>query len=178
MLFKIEEEYFDGAVKVISSPVFSDERGIFSITYLEDEMRQLGLPPFVRDNFSRSAKNVIRGLHYQIFPPMGKLIRVTRGAAFIVAVDIRVSSPTFGQWHEMILSEKDNLQIWASEEFARGFCALEDNVDVQYKCSAHFNRIEDKVIRWDSFGIKWPIAKPILSERDRFAMTVDELYRH
>lgn len=169
MLFKIEEEFFDGAVKVISSPVFSDERGIFSFSYLEDEMKQFGLPPFVRDIFSRSAKNVIRGLHYQIFPPMGKLMRVTRGKAFMVAVDIRASSSTFGHWHDMILSEKDNLQIWAPADFARGFCALENNTDVQYKCSAHFNKVEDKVIRWDSFGIKWPIAEPILSEKDRYA---------
>ncbi len=172
MLFKVEEEYLDGAVKVISSPVFSDERGIFSITYLQNEMWQLGLPPFVRDNFSRSAKNVIRGLHYQLSPPMGKLMRVTRGKAFMVAVDIRVSSPTFGQWHEMVLSEKDNLQIWAPADFARGFCALENDTDVQYKCSAHFNQEEDKVIRWDSFGIKWPVAEPILSEKDRYATTV------
>jgi dTDP-4-dehydrorhamnose 3,5-epimerase len=167
-MFEIVTEAFNGDVKVISSPTFEDERGFLSVPYQEKEMLALGLPKFVRELHSRSAKNVIRGLHYQN-PPMGKLIRVTRGSAFMVAVDIDLDSPTFLQYHIALVDDKNRYQIWAPGRFARGFCALEDNTEVQYKCDSY--RGEEKVLRWDSVGIKWPTSDPILSAADRSAQT-------
>lgn len=174
-LFEIVSEHFDGEVKVIRSPVFEDERGFLSVTYLKDEMRLLGLPKFVRDLHSRSLKTyTIRGLHYQFDPSMSKLMRVTRGSALMVAVDFYQLSPTFLQYHTIVLSEENKLQVWASPNFARGFCTLEPNTEVQYKCSSYIG--SDETVLWNDpdIGIDWPVKNPILSERDRHAQTVKE----
>lgn len=176
-LFKLEQSCFDGQVKVITPPVYKDERGFVSVSYLENEMESLGLPKFVRDIHSRSAKNVVRGLHYQFHPAMGKLMRVTRGAAYVVAVDFNLKSQTFLQFHSILATEENQVQVWASADFARGFLALEDNTEVQYKCEAYYNPEEDKAVLWNDprIRIPWKVDNPILSERDRIAPSVQDI---
>ena len=171
------ESYFGGRVKVITPPVYRDTRGFVSVSYLENEMESLGLPKFVRDLHSRSARNVVRGLHYQFTPAMGKLMRVTRGSAYMVAVDFNLFSPTFLQFHSIVATEDNQIQVWASADFARGFLALENNTEVQYKCEAYHNPAEDKAILWNDprIGIPWPVSSPILSERDKVAPMVTEI---
>ncbi len=179
MIFKIESEHFGGEVKVISSTRFPDNRGYYTIPYREDEFATLGLPTkFVQDNYSRSVKDVIRGLHFQLDPPMGKLMRVTSGAAFLVTVDIRPSSPTFLKWLSLVVSEDNGLQIWAPSEFARGICSLTDNCVVQYKTTGMFDAKADSAVRWDDsdIGIDWPVTNPIISKRDLAAPTVEEVF--
>ena len=177
MIFKIEEEHFGGKVKVISSNKFPDSRGYYSIPYREDEFAVLGLPTkFVQDNYSMSANNVIRGLHFQLNPPMGKLMRVTSGTAFLVTVDLRPESPTFLKWLGREVSEDNGLQIWAPAQFARGICSLTDNCVVQYKTTGMFDAKADSAIRWDDpyIGVDWPVKYPIMSTRDKAAPTAAE----
>ncbi len=146
-------------------------------TFRADQFRELGLPvEFVQDSHSRSAKGVLRGLHFQWDPPMGKLMRVTSGAAFLVAVDIRKGSPTLGEWFGLEVSAENKKQVWAPYEFARGFCVLTDQCEVQYKCTGiHNARGESSINFADSqIGIHWPmdLANAVLSERDRNAQTL------
>jgi dTDP-4-dehydrorhamnose 3,5-epimerase len=176
-LFNLEAMHFGGEVKVISSRAFEDERGFFAPSFRADEFAELGLPTkFLQDNHSRSVKNVIRGLHFQTYPHMGKLMRVSRGEAFLVAVNIAVESEDFGKWAGIYASEENRLQMWAPAWYARGFCALSDITDVQYKCTAKFQADRDFALRWNdpTFEIDWPITNPILSERDQNAPTVTE----
>lgn len=176
--FKIVDEKFNRRVKIIRSSQFDDERGFFNISYLENEMREMGLPSFVRGLHSRSMKGVIRGLHFQLNPPMAKLMRVTRGSVYMVVVDVDVKSPTFLQHHSFIMQENDKIQLWGEADVARGFCALEDFSEVQYLCGSHFNKESDDAIRWDdpAIGINWPVKNPILSDRDRNALTAKEFF--
>jgi dTDP-4-dehydrorhamnose 3,5-epimerase len=176
--FKIEDEKFGGRVKLISSTVFQDERGFFNITYLDDDMTQLGLPPFVRDLHSRSMKNVVRGLHFQLSPPMSKLMRCSRGEVFMVAVDVSPQSETFLQHYSLTMKEGDRLLLYGDADIARGFCALEDYSEVQYRCSSHFNKESDDAIYYNdpAIGIKWPVENPVLSDRDRYAKTAKEFF--
>jgi dTDP-4-dehydrorhamnose 3,5-epimerase len=177
--FEIEEEKFSGRVKLIRSTCFGDERGFFNISYLDNEMHEMGLPSFVRDLHSRSMKNVVRGLHFQFTPPMAKLMRVTRGKVFMVTVDVNRQSPTFLQHYSLIMKEGDRLLLWGEADIARGFCALEDYSEVQYKCSGHFNKASDDSILWNDpmIGIDWPVKDPILSDRDRQALTAREFFK-
>ena len=175
--FKLDAEYF-GAVKVISPvKVFHDHRGFFMTAYRDDDFAKLGLPTkFVQDNHSCSAKNVVRGLHFQLNPPMGKLMRVTSGRAFLVAVDMRQGSPTFLKWIGVEASAENFVQVWAPAEFARGFCALEDNTVVQYKCTGLYDPAGDAGVLWNdpTIGVVWPVKTPVLSDKDRKAPTVKE----
>ena len=180
MLFKIESEHFGGEVKVISSTRFPDNRGFYTIPYREDEFADIGLPTqFVQDNYSKSQKGVVRGLHFQFDPPMGKLMRVTSGTAFLVTVDMRQNSPTFLQWIANTVDENSDLQIWAPAQFARGICSLTDNCIVQYKTTGMFDATADSAVRWDDpdIGIAWPVKHPIMSKRDLSAPTVAEYFR-
>jgi len=166
-------------IVVLHPRVFEDDRGFFVETFRADVFRELGLPhEFVQDNHSGSRKGVVRGLHFQYAPPMGKLMRVTRGRAFLVAVDIRKGSPTVGKWFGMEVSAQDKKQIWAPAGFARGFCALSDYAEVQYKCTAIYNSKGEGGIRWNDpkIGIAWPIpaGEALLSEKDRKAQTLAE----
>src|ERR1035437_6307619 len=143
-------EFQHGDVVVILPNKFSDNRGYFMETFREDQVSGLGLPAhFVQDNHSKSAKGVVRGLHFQWEPPMGKLMRVTVGKAFLVAVDIRKNSSTRGQWTGVEASPENLRQVWAPAGFARGFCSLEDGTEVQYKCTGIYNGKAESVIRWD-----------------------------
>lgn len=175
-MFKLDAAHFGGEVKVISpTQTFADSRGAFAVEFRKDDFRDLGLPTeFVQDNCSRSAKNVIRGLHFQMDPPMGKLMRVTSGAALLVTVDFRSDSPTFLQWVGVEASADNRVQVWAPAMFARGFCSLEDNTEVRYKCTGYFDSKGDDAVRWNDpdVGVKWSITDPLLSDRDRNAKTV------
>jgi dTDP-4-dehydrorhamnose 3,5-epimerase len=156
---------------------FEDNRGYLMEVFRRDDFRDLGLPElFPQLNESRSACNVIRGLHFQWDPPMGKLMRVAEGTAFLVAVDIRHDSPTLGRWVGEIISAEDTRQIWAPAGFARGVCALADNTRVQYLCSGAYSGTTDSGIRWNDpeIGIRWPVSKPLLSEKDQRAQTLRE----
>ncbi|HVS88020.1 MAG TPA: dTDP-4-dehydrorhamnose 3,5-epimerase [Candidatus Acidoferrum sp.] len=166
-----------GEVVVLVPQVFQDERGYFMETHRADHFRELGLPQsFVQDNHSYSRKGVLRGLHFQWDPPMGKLMRVIRGAAFLVAVDIRLGSPTLGRGVGTEASAENKKQVWAPAGFARGFCALTDDVEVQYKCTGAYNAKGESAIRWDDpdIGIQWPLREVIISEKDRTAQTLSQ----
>ncbi len=176
MPLTIESRHLNGLVVVVASAL-ADSRGFFSETFRADEFAALGLPSsFRQDNHSGSARNVVRGLHFQYDPPMGKLMRVSRGAAFLVAVDVRLGSPTVGQWFGIEASAENRRQVWAPAGFARGFCVLGDFAEVQYKCTAEYNPATDVGIAWNdpAVGIDWPVKDPILSARDANAPTLAE----
>lgn len=171
MGFMVESRHLEDIV-VIVPKAHRDDRGFFMEVYRADQFRDLGLPSeFVQDNHSFSRKGVVRGLHFQWEPPMGKLMRVTRGTAFLVAVDIRKGSPTLGQWFGLEASAENMKQVWAPAGFARGFCALTDEVEVQYKCTGIYNDRTESAIRWDDpdVGVEWPLKEVRLSDKDRNA---------
>lgn len=166
-----------GEVKVLVPEVFEDPRGFFMEVYREDQFKELGIAErFVQDNHSRSARGVLRGLHFQWDPPMGKLMRVTCGKAFLVAVDIRKGSPTLGKWFGAEVSAQDKRQVWAPAGFARGFCVLSDFAEIQYKCTGIYNSRCESGIRWNdpAIGIEWPVKDPQLSKKDVEAQTLAE----
>ncbi|MBN2303293.1 MAG: dTDP-4-dehydrorhamnose 3,5-epimerase [Anaerolineae bacterium] len=171
----MESTHFDGEVKVIVPRVFDDHRGWFMEAYRKDLMTDLGIPyDFLQDNQSRSIKGVIRGLHFQWQPDMAKLMRVTVGTVFLVAVDIRRGSPTVGQWFGLEVSAENKRQVWAPPGFARGFCVLSDVAELQYKCTAIWNKDCEDSIRWNDpdIGIKWPEDNPIMADKDREARSL------
>jgi dTDP-4-dehydrorhamnose 3,5-epimerase len=162
-------------VLVVSHDAFKDERGFFLEVFRRDVFVEAGLPgEIVQANHSRSSRSVLRGLHFQWEPPMGKLMRVTRGSAFLVAVDIRKGSPTLGQWHGVTLSENDHRQIWAPAGFARGFTVLSDVADIQYLTTGTYNGAAESGILWNDpdIGIDWPVDDPLVSARDGSAQTL------
>lgn len=167
-------------VVLIEPKLFQDHRGTFFEVFRTTTYGEHGLPThFTQANHARSRQGVIRGLHFQWDPPMGKMMRVTRGAAFVVAVDIRPGSPTVGGWHGMTLDSESRQQVWAPAGFARGFCALEEDTEVQYLCTGTYNPACEAGIRWDDpgVGIEWPLPggmQPVLSEKDTVAPTLAE----
>jgi dTDP-4-dehydrorhamnose 3,5-epimerase len=166
-----------GDICVIVPQVFQDDRGFFTETFRVDQFKAFGLPhEFVQDNHSGSVRGVLRGLHFQWEPPMGKLMRVTRGTAFLVAVDIRKGSPTLGKWFGAEISAENHKQVWAPAGFARGFCTLSDYAEIQYKCTGIYNNKGESGIRWDDpdIGIQWPLTDVQLSEKDRKAQTLSQ----
>jgi dTDP-4-dehydrorhamnose 3,5-epimerase len=174
MDIKIESIYFRDAV-VLVPDIFQDARGFFMETFREDQFRAHGLPTqFLQDNHSRSTKGVVRGLHFQWDPPMGKLMRVTFGSAFLVAVDVRKNSPTLGKWVGVEASAENRRQLWAPAGFARGFCVLSEAAEIQYKCTGIYNNKGESGICWDDpqIGVEWPVRDPVLSEKDRNAQTL------
>jgi dTDP-4-dehydrorhamnose 3,5-epimerase len=174
MKIRIEPTELEDVI-VLTPEVFRDDRGLFMETFRADEFQALGLPyHFPQDNHSRSVKGVTRGLHFQWDPPMGKLMRVSLGMAFLVTVDIRKGSPTLGKWVGVIASEENRRQVWAPAGFARGFCVLSDVADIQYKCTGIYNSKSEAGIRWDDpdIGIQWPMKEVLLSEKDRKAQTL------
>jgi dTDP-4-dehydrorhamnose 3,5-epimerase len=175
-----KEGTYLGEVVILTPEAFGDERGFFMETYRTDQFKALGLPTdYVQDNHSRSKKDVLRGLHFQYDPPMGKLMRVTVGRAFLVAVDLRKGSPTLGKWWGVELSAENKKIMWAPASFARGFCVLSDWAEVQYKTTGIYNAQTDVAIQFDDpdIGIQWPIQSPQISERDRQAIPLKEWLR-
>ena len=162
-------------VKLIEPKVFGDERGFFMETWNEKAFREAGITAsFVQDNHSRSVKNTLRGLHYQIKQPQGKLVRVTRGEVFDVAVDLRANSPTFGQWIGEYLSEENKRMLWVPPGFAHGFLVTSETADFQYKCSDFYAPQHERSIHWgdSDLGISWPLetgVSPLTSQKDEQA---------
>lgn len=177
MMFKKIYGGLDGVIEIAPTQIFSDDRGFFSVSYRKDDFRELGLPTeFVQANHSRSALDVIRGLHFQAWPPMAKLMRVTRGAAHIIAVDMRRESPTFLQYRMTLCTSENMIQQYAPAEFARGFASLQGNTEVQYLCTGFYDKRGDQGVVWNDpdIGIEWLISNPIISERDKTAPRVEE----
>jgi dTDP-4-dehydrorhamnose 3,5-epimerase len=172
-------------VVVVEPDVWRDGRGYFLETYHAPRYRAGGIDAvFVQDNRSRSTQGTLRGLHAQRTKPQGKLVQVVEGAVFDVAVDIRRGSPTFLRWVGVPLSAEDARQVWVPAGFAHGFCVTSDHAVVEYKCTDLYDPSDEIRIAWDDpqIGIRWPVAAPVLSPKDRDALPVsrqmDSLPRH
>ena len=165
-------------LKVIEPAVFRDQRGFFLETYHQRRYSEAGIDTvFVQDNYSRSGRDTIRGLHMPVASPQAKLVRVVAGAVFDVAVDVRLGSPTFGRWFGETLSADNFKQLFIPEGFAHGFAVLSNFAEIEYKCSAFYDPGDEIAVRWDdpAIGIDWPVASPVLSPRDAEAKTLHEL---
>lgn len=159
-------------VLIIEPKVFGDARGFFFESFnMRAFVKATGLSPnFVQDNHSRSAKNVLRGLHYQIKQPQGKLVRVAVGEVFDVAVDLRKHSPTFGQWAGTVLSAENKRMLWVPEGFAHGFLVLSNSADFLYKTTDYYAPEHERCVIWNdaTVGITWPLTgQPILAAKDK-----------
>lgn len=166
---KIIKTHLPGVI-VFEPKVFGDTRGFFLETYREDVLQEAGITAhFVQDNHSRSKRGVLRGLHYQMTQPQGKLVRVTSGAVFDVAVDIRQGSPTFGQWYGAQLDEESMRTMYIPHGYAHGFVVLSDVADFLYKCTDYYHPQSEQSIAWNDpdIGIDWPISDVSLSEKDK-----------
>lgn len=154
----------------IEPRLFADDRGYFFESYHQQRYADAGLSvSFVQDNYSSSRKGTLRGLHYQIQRAQGKLVWVTQGEIFDVAVDLRRNSDTFGKWAGVILNDRNRWQLYIPPGFAHGFCVLSDTAEVSYKCTDYYHPEHERTIRWDDpdLGIAWPIREPLLSDKDR-----------
>lgn len=159
-------------VIVIEPTVFSDERGFFMETWRESEFNDAGISQqFVQDNHSRSSQGVLRGLHYQVKNPQGKLIRVVVGEIYDVAVDMRKDSASFGKWVSVVLSAENKKILWVPPGCAHGFYVISPYAEFVYKCTDYYAPEQERCIRWDDpdLAIDWPIqgSEPLLSEKDR-----------
>ena len=158
--------------------VFGDDRGFFLETWHERRYQEAGLSArFVQDNLSRSRRGTVRGLHYQLRQAQGKLVAVTRGEVYDVALDIREGSPTFGRWFGVTLSDANHLQLYVPEGFAHGFCVVSESADFAYKVTAHHAPGDEHGIRWDdpALAIPWPLeGAPLLSTKDAAAPLLAE----
>jgi len=169
-------------VKILTPHLYNDERGFFYESYNQKILSDEGIRShFVQDNHSRSVKNVLRGLHYQINHPQGKLVRVVVGEIFDVAVDLRASSPTFGKWTGVRLSAQNHFMLWVPKGFAHGFLVLSDIAEVLYKATDFYDPSSEQCLRWDdpTVAIEWPLgSSPILSQKDQegFLLSEAELF--
>lgn len=172
------ETPFDGLL-LIEPRVFGDARGYFFESYQHNRYQALGIPPFVQDNMSHSTRHVLRGLHYQLPYSQGKLVGVSRGAVWDVVVDIRLSSPTFGQWFGTTLSSENHRQMYVPPGFAHGFCVLSDEVDFYYKCTDYYQPSAERGIAWNdhTLNIDWPTPTPILSTKDEIYLPLHDIPR-
>ena len=166
-------------VLIFEPKVFGDERGFFMESFNARRFQELtGLDrQFVQDNHSRSQQKVLRGLHYQVQQPQGKLVRVTAGEVFDVAVDIRRASPTFGKWVGVILSAQNHRQLWVPEGFAHGFVVLSETADFLYKTTDYYYPQHERSIAWNDaeIGIQWPFDwQPLLSAKDEVGKSLAE----
>ena len=166
-------------VALIEPRVFGDDRGFFLESFNERTFAEAGLPTaFAQDNHSRSARGVLRGLHYQLHTPQGKLVRVTSGSVFDVAVDLRRSSPSFGRWYGVELSAENHRMLWVPPGFAHGFCVTSDSADFLYKCTELWAPEHERSLAWDdpAIGIEWPLpdgTPPTLAAKDAEAPGLD-----
>jgi dTDP-4-dehydrorhamnose 3,5-epimerase len=165
----------------IEPKVFGDERGFFLETFQSERYKELaGINlPFVQDNYSRSARGVLRGLHFQISKPQGKLVSVVKGEVLDVVVDIRKDSPSFGMHHKVILSEENKKQFWVPPGFAHGFVVLSESADFTYKCTDYYDPSDEGGILWNdpALAIDWQVADPMLSGKDRVQPLFKELFQ-
>ena len=164
-------------VLILEPKLFDDSRGFFMETFNEALFAEHGLKfEFVQDNHSFSKNNVLRGLHFQVPHPQGKLVRAAYGSVFDVAVDVRQGSPRFGKWVGVELSRANRRMLWVPPGFAHGFCVTSDAADVLYKCTDLYDGPSDRVILWNdpALGIDWPVDAPLLSEKDAAAPTLSD----
>lgn len=162
---------------IIEPKVFIDNRGYFFEAYHQEKYSAHGIPSFVQNNLSHSNRNVVRGLHYQLPNAQGKLVGVTYGTIWDVAVDIRRQSPTFGQWFAITLSDENHKQLYIPPGFAHGFCVLSDTADVYYQCTAPYAPTHEHGILWSDprLNITWPVKEPILSAKDAIYPCLNEI---
>ena len=181
MEIRVVETELEGLV-IVETEFVRDERGFFIESYHHQRYVDHGLgQQFVQDNHSRSARGVLRGLHYQdMTAPMGKLVRCTSGAIWDVAVDLRAGSSTFGQWVGLELSDENLKQLLIPVEFAHGFVVLSESADVQYKCTGYYEPASEGTIAWDDpeLGIEWPVEDLSLSQRDQNGMSLSAYVEH
>lgn len=173
---KVRETSLPG-VLVVEPQVFGDERGFFTETFNTGKLAGSGIPEvFVQDNHSRSSRGVLRGLHYQLESPQGKLVHAARGRIFDVAVDIRVGSPHFGEWVGVELDDENLHSLWIPPGFAHGFCVLSDVADVIYKCTTLYDSADDRGVLWSDarIGIEWPEPNPLISAKDAALQPLSE----
>ena len=166
-------------VLLLEPAVFGDERGFFMESYNARRFREAtGIEAaFVQDNHSRSARDVLRGIHYQVVRPQGKLVRVAAGRVFDVAVDLRRSSPRFGRWVGVELSDRNNHQLWVPPGFGHAFLVLSDSADFIYKTTEYWYRKHDRSLRWNDpmLAIDWPLTRqPLLAAKDAAAPLIDD----
>lgn len=176
---KVTETSLSG-VLIIEPKVFGDQRGFFLESFQLERYREFGIEqPFVQDNHSRSSRGVLRGLHFQRTRPQGKLVSVSRGAVYDVAVDINPNSPTCGQFVGVELSDENHRQLWVPPGFAHGFCVLSDVADFQYKCTDYYSPEDEGGLLWNDpdVQIPWPIDTPQLSAKDMSNPTLSCLLR-
>jgi len=165
-------------VLIIEPRVFSDSRGFFFESYNKYRYQADVInKEFVQDNISVSKKNVLRGLHYQLEQPQGKLVSVLEGEVFDVAVDIRKGSPTFGQWAGVILSAENRRQLYVPEGFAHGFCVMSNTAIFSYKCTASYRPDDEHTLLYSdsTIGVNWPCEKPRLSDKDKEGLSLADL---
>ena len=156
-------------VMIFEPKVHGDHRGMFVETFRAELLESFGLPSvFVQDNQSRSARGTLRGTHYQLVQPQGKLVRVSRGEVYDVAVDVRVGSPTFGEWTAVVLDDQACRQLYIPPGFAHGFCVLSETADFVYKCTDYYHPASERGVVWDDpgIGIEWPLKVVTLSPKD------------
>lgn len=165
-------------VLIVEVKCFTDERGFFFESFHQRDFNQAGLMAlFVQDNHSRSVRGVLRGIHYQdMAAPMGKLVRCTAGCIWDVVVDLRVGSPTFGQWYAHELTAENKLQLWCPPGFGHAFLTLSDTAEVQYKCTNYYVPASEGSVLWNDpeIAIAWPMTDVILSPKDRTAQTLKQ----
>ena len=174
---KIVETHLPGVV-IIEPKVFGDRRGYFLESYQQQRYTEAGIDvPFVQDNMSHSSRGVLRGMHFQLNFPQGKLVSVSRGEVFDVALDVRQGSPTFGQWFGALLNDKNHHQLYVPPGYAHGFCVLSEIVDFQYKCTDLYHPEDEGGILWNDpeIGIEWPIKEVILSDKDKTNKPLSEM---
>jgi len=163
---------------IIEPKLFTDARGYFFESYQQTRYADFGIPPFVQDNLSRSKKNVLRGLHFQHPHSQGKLVGVTQGTVWDVAVDIRKASPTFGKWFGMTLDSETHTQLYIPPGFAHGFCVLSEIADFYYKCTEFYDATAEHGIAWNdmALNIPWPVVHPLLSPKDELYPLLSEIH--
>lgn len=176
---QIVDTKLDG-VKILEPKVFGDDRGFFLESWNQQVFADNGLPTvFVQDNHSRSQQGVLRGLHYQLKNPQGKLVRVTQGEVFDVAVDMRKSSAQFGQWFGVMLTETNRRQLWVPPGFAHGFYVVSSSADFQYKCTDFYAPEHERSLLWNDpgVGVDWPIlpgTEPVLAAKDTQGLVLEQ----
>lgn len=175
-MITVHQTALDG-VLIIEPKLFGDQRGFFQETWRADSYRALGIPEFVQDNHSRSSHGVLRGLHSQRTRPQGKLVRVAHGRVLDVAVDINPFSTTFGQHVAVELDDLSGRQLYIPPGYAHGFCVLSDSADFIYRCTDYYQPGDEIGVRWDDpqIGIQWPLAEPLLSDKDLKLPLLNEL---
>jgi dTDP-4-dehydrorhamnose 3,5-epimerase len=177
MPFERIDTRIDGLV-LVQPKVIADDRGFFFETFRRNDYAALGIDvDFVQDNHSRSMRGTIRALHFQLQPGQAKLIRCARGSIYDVAVDLRKGSPTYGEYEAVELSDENARQMFIPVGFAHGFCVTSDEADVAYKVSSYYDGATERGIAWDDpgIGVRWPVDRPLVSDRDRTNPRLDEI---